>query len=39
MFDITLVCDNTEINCHKAILMANSPYFLAMFSNGFKEFR
>jgi hypothetical protein len=37
MHDITLNVNGVEIPCHKYILAANSPYFLAMFTNGLLE--
>lgn len=37
MCDVTLVLDGDIITCHKYILGANSPYFLAMFTNGLYE--
>ncbi|RMZ97170.1 ring canal kelch [Brachionus plicatilis] len=40
MFDVTLVCDsNIETNCHKEILIVKSPFFMAIFSSSFMEFR
>lgn len=35
--DVILVMENNEIHCHKVILVTNSPYFLAMFSNDLLE--
>ena len=35
--DITVCIGDARINCHKAVLMAASPYFEAMFNSGMKE--
>ena len=35
--DITVCIGDVRINCHKAVLMAASPYFEAMFNSGMKE--
>ncbi len=37
MCDVTLVLDGDMIMCHKYVLGANSPYFLALFTNGLME--
>ena len=37
MCDVILIIEDEEIYCHKAILVTNSPYFLAMFSSGLME--
>ncbi|XP_054478161.1 kelch-like protein 38 [Anoplopoma fimbria] len=35
--DVSLCSDNTEIPCHRNVLVSSSPYFRAMFCNNFKE--
>ncbi|KAM3614222.1 uncharacterized protein V6R79_011425 [Siganus canaliculatus] len=35
--DVTLCSDNTEIPCHRNVLVSSSPYFRAMFCNNFLE--
>ena len=35
--DITVCIGDKHIRCHKAVLMAASPYFEAMFNSGMKE--
>lgn len=37
--DVWLCADNTEIPCHKNVLVSSSPYFRAMFCNNFIERR
>lgn len=37
MCDVVLLVENTEISCHKLVLITHSPYFLAMFSGGLLE--
>lgn len=35
--DVLLCSDNTEIPCHRNVLVSSSPYFRAMFCNNFME--
>lgn len=35
--DVLLCSDNTEIPCHRNVLVSSSPYFRAMFCNNFVE--
>lgn len=35
--DVLLCADNTEIPCHRNVLVSSSPYFRAMFCNNFME--
>lgn len=35
--DVSLCSDNTEIPCHRNVLVSSSPYFRAMFCNNFLE--
>ncbi|KAM8869793.1 kelch-like protein 38 [Spinachia spinachia] len=35
--DVSLCSDNTEIPCHRNVLVSSSPYFRAMFCNNFVE--
>ncbi|XP_030014172.1 kelch-like protein 38 [Sphaeramia orbicularis] len=35
--DVLLCSDNTEIPCHRNVLVSSSPYFRAMFCSNFKE--
>ncbi|XP_045901113.1 kelch-like protein 38 [Micropterus dolomieu] len=35
--DVSLCSDNTEITCHRNVLVSSSPYFRAMFCNNFLE--
>lgn len=35
--DVILCSDNTEIPCHRNILVSSSPYFKAMFCHHFRE--
>ncbi|XP_030248703.1 kelch-like protein 38 [Sparus aurata] len=35
--DVSLCSDNTEIPCHRNVLVSSSPYFRAMFCNNFME--
>lgn len=35
--DVLLCSENTEIPCHRNILVSSSPYFRAMFCNNFRE--
>lgn len=35
--DVLLCSDNTEIPCHRNVLVSSSPYFRAMFCNNFLE--
>ncbi|XP_042346364.1 kelch-like protein 38 [Plectropomus leopardus] len=35
--DVLLCSDNTEIPCHRNVLVSSSPYFRAMFCNNFIE--
>lgn len=35
--DVLLCSDNTEIPCHRNVLVSSSPYFRAMFCNSFIE--
>lgn len=35
--DVTLCSGNTEIPCHRNVLVSSSPYFRAMFCNNFLE--
>ncbi|KAM9851484.1 kelch-like protein 38 [Aulostomus maculatus] len=35
--DVLLWCNNTEIPCHRNVLVSSSPYFRAMFCNNFVE--
>lgn len=35
--DVWLCSDNTEIPCHRNVLVSSSPYFKAMFCNNFME--
>lgn len=35
--DVTLCVDQSEFPCHKSVLAASSPYFLAMFSTSLAE--
>lgn len=35
--DVLLCSDNTEIPCHRNVLVSSSPYFRAMFCHNFKE--
>ena len=35
--DITICCENVEVQCHKIVLASFSPYFQAMFSVDLKE--
>uniref|UniRef100_A0A8C6UUX9 Kelch-like family member 38b n=1 Tax=Neogobius melanostomus TaxID=47308 RepID=A0A8C6UUX9_9GOBI len=35
--DVWLCSDNTEIPCHRNVLVCSSPYFRAMFCNNFME--
>ncbi|KAM6935949.1 kelch-like protein 38 [Lycodopsis pacificus] len=35
--DVSLCSDNTEIPCHRNVLVSSSPYFRAMFCNNFIE--
>ncbi|XP_047216369.1 kelch-like protein 38 [Girardinichthys multiradiatus] len=35
--DIIMCADNTEISCHRNVLVSSSPYFRAMFCNNFIE--
>lgn len=35
--DVTLVADDKEFQCHRAVLAASCPYFKAMFSAGLRE--
>lgn len=35
--DVLLCSDNTQIPCHRNVLVSSSPYFKAMFCNNFKE--
>ncbi|XP_057690458.1 kelch-like protein 38 [Corythoichthys intestinalis] len=35
--DVLLCSDNTEIPCHRNVLVSSSPYFRAMFCNNFTE--
>lgn len=35
--DVFLCSDNTEIPCHRNVLVSSSPYFRAMFCNNFME--
>ncbi|XP_077382612.1 kelch-like protein 38 isoform X2 [Festucalex cinctus] len=37
--DVLLCSDNTEIPCHRNVLVSSSPYFRAMFCNNFMERR
>lgn len=37
MTDVSLCSDNTEIPCHRNVLVSSSPYFRAMFCNNFLE--
>ncbi|XP_061676048.1 kelch-like protein 38 [Syngnathoides biaculeatus] len=37
--DVLLCSDNTEIHCHRNVLVSSSPYFRAMFCNNFMEKR
>lgn len=35
--DVSLCSDDTEIHCHRNVLVSSSPYFRAMFCNNFLE--
>lgn len=35
--DVLLCADNTDIPCHRIVLVSSSPYFRAMFCNNFVE--
>ena len=35
--DVTLQVDQSEFPCHKSVLAASSPYFMAMFSTNLAE--
>lgn len=35
--DVTLCSGNTEVSCHRNVLVSSSPYFRAMFCNNFLE--
>ena len=35
--DVTLCVDQSEFPCHKSVLAASSPYFMAMFSTNLAE--
>lgn len=37
LIDLWLCSDNTEIPCHRNVLVSSSPYFRAMFCNNFME--
>lgn len=37
LIDVLLCSDNTEIPCHRNVLVSSSPYFRAMFCNNFVE--
>lgn len=37
LIDVLLCSDNTEIPCHRNVLVSSSPYFRAMFCGNFRE--